>query len=103
MKRALKNLIFQYLDEESAGNTDEELLNTLRQLAARDSDYFSLPVERRNALNDFFSSVKDTLFSELFQGTYGVQILLDSFFILCFEVGYRLHEVEAAKGEGEPK
>ncbi len=101
MKKALHKRIMAALDEEEDKGSDMGLLNMLRTLASEDSRYFQMEPERRNALNEWFEEAKDLFLQELLTGNYGVQILLDSFFVLCFEVGFRLHELEVLKKEGE--
>ena len=79
-----------FLEEEEEKEPDLELLNTLRELSTQETDYFAMTPERRNALNTWFNEVKDMLFAEMLEGNFGSQILLDTFFILCFEVGRRI-------------
>ena len=90
MKKQMHQRIAQALEEEEAHEPDMILLDKLRKLASEDTTYFTSSPEQRNALNAWFAEVREMLFNELMLGNYGVQILLDSFFILCFEVGNKL-------------
>ena len=97
MKKQIVERMALALQEEEACEPDKNLLDLLRALAASDTEYFDMSPERRNALNTWFNEVKDMLFSELLEGNFGSQILLDTFFILCFEVGYQLATMEASQ------
>jgi hypothetical protein len=85
------------LEEEETTEPDLEVLNQLRQIASRESAYFDLPPDRRKAYNIFFGEVRDMFMAELLAGNYGASILLDQFFILCFESGYTLSAIEEQK------
>ena len=101
MKKELHKRIALALEEEESNETDMELLDLLRLKASEETFYFDLTPARRNGLNIWFSEVKDLLLQELLDGNFGAGILLDSFFIMCFEVGFRMGELEEKKKEGE--
>ena len=90
MKKAIENRLHQAIEEEEGATTTLDLLDLMRQLASEDSNYLDLPLDRRLTYNEFFAEVKENFMQQLMAGEYGVQILLDTFFILCFEVGYKL-------------
>ncbi len=97
MKKELLQRMALDLKEEEEHEPDKNLLDLLRALAASDTEYFNMAPERRNALNAWFNEVKDMLFAELLEGNFGSQILLDTFFILCFEVGFQLGCMEESQ------
>lgn len=101
MRRQLMQRIAQALMEEEAHEPDMVLLDRLRILSAEETVYFDLPPEQRRALNVWFSEVRDLLLQELLAGNFGSQILVDTFFILAFEVGYKLGIEAKEKKEGE--
>ena len=94
MKKSLQNRIQEHLKHEKEHPVDKELLDKLRELAARETDYFNLEPERRNTFNDFFREIRGMFLSELLAGDYGSEIIMDTIIVLCFEVGYRLKEWE---------
>jgi len=94
-KQMLKRIAIA-LEEEERTEPDLALLDQLRAFSALESFYLDMAPERRNALNDWFAEVKDLFFRELLEGNFGTQILLDTFFVLCLEVGYRLAKAESA-------
>ncbi len=99
MNKQLLQRMALALEEEGEHEPDQNLLDLLRALAASDTEYFNMAPERRNALNTWFNEVKDMLLSELLEGNFGAQILLDTFFVLCFEVGFQLSTLEAPEAK----
>lgn len=94
LSKQMQKILTKALEEEEEKETNQALLDELRKLAAEDPEYLVFNAADRNALNTFFDEVKDLLFQELLNGNYGAQILLDSFFVLCFEVGHKLGRQE---------
>jgi len=92
MEKVFYKRIMKALEEEEKLPGDLDFLDLLRKLASEDSRYFELAPEIRNAINAFFEEARDNLLKEIFVGTFGVQILLDTFLLLSFEVGYKLHQ-----------
>ena len=92
MKKSLYRRILQSLEEEDEIPGDLDFVDLLRRLAAEDTQYFNLSPELRNAINAFFEEFRDTLLKEIFAGNFGVQILMDTFLLISFEVGYKLHK-----------
>ncbi len=90
MKEAIFKRIQKAVEEEATNPIDLNLLDKLRELSAEESSYFSWSTEERNAINIWFEEVKALLLQEVFAGSYSVNILLDCFLVLCFEVGFRL-------------
>ena len=90
MKKAIEKRLRLAIVEEEGATTTLDLLDLMRQYASEDSNYLDLPVDRRLTYNQFFEEVKENFMQQLMAGDFGVQIVLDTFFILCFEVGHKL-------------
>lgn len=96
MKRSLQRRIQEHIDMEQQVPTDHELLSKLDEFAAEDTEYWQFEPEKRNALNAFFTEIHDLMLVEIVSGNYGASVIIDSLFILCFEVGYKLAKSEEA-------
>jgi len=101
MKKEMFKRIARALEEEESNEADMQLLDLLREKASEETFYFDLTPARRVALNIWFTEVKDLLMEQLLDRNFGTNILLDSFFIMCFEVGFRMGELEEKKKEEE--
>lgn len=90
MKKQIHERLLKALEEDDSVEPKQALLDVLRALSADESQYLDLPPDERKALTTWFDEMKDLFMGELLQGNFGSQILLDTFFVLCFEVGYKL-------------
>lgn len=95
MKKQIHKRLLEAVEEDQKTEPDKVLLDYLRALSAEDSNYLNLPAEKRVSLSTWFDENKELFFSELLQGNFGSSILLDTFFVLCFEVGYKLGRSES--------
>lgn len=89
MREKLRKKIESLIQEEQKSEVDQELLTKLFELASGEPLYEKFNPSERNTLNEFFRDLRNYLFQELLNGTYGAQIIIDAVIVLSFETGYK--------------
>jgi len=102
VNKHLKKRVEEMVAAEQMSQLDEGLLLFLNAAVERESVYFQLETGARNALNEFFRQARDYMLSMLCEGNYGATVIIDSFLVTMFEVGYRTGDDRAlaTKKEG---
>ena len=90
MNKILRERLERAVAEELENPTNQGLLQQLREATQDKTLYWDLSPEDRNALNKFFTETSDVFLKEVMYGVFPPGIVMNSMFILCFEVGYRM-------------
>jgi hypothetical protein len=90
MNKNIHKKILEFVEQEQVSPTDIQLLENLHSILTRETLYWSLPPEKRKALNIFLRELSDEFTREIIAGDYGAGVVLESLVVTAFEVGWKL-------------